>query len=114
MVKNTADLEGLELRIMLAKALGYTYTVVDAEYGIGARVLVQGHREYFRPEQDWAQGGPLINAHWRASTAWLIDQLGPNWRDNVDGNPGDLLVWFCRGIVGSHFGHEIECLQLDN
>ncbi|MCY1280719.1 hypothetical protein D9M68_19010 [compost metagenome] len=111
---NTTDLEGLALRIMLAKALCLTYTIVRAEYGIGPRVLVQGRREYFRPDQDWAQGGLLMDSHWRPATAWLIKQLGPNWRDNVDGKPGDLMIWFCRGIVGSHLGDEVECPQFDN
>ncbi|MNG16092.1 hypothetical protein D3C85_15240 [compost metagenome] len=104
---NVADLEGPSLRVMVAKALGYTYSVVRTEYGTGPRVLVEGHREYFRPDCDWAQGGRLIDNHWRDATAWLIDHLGPNWRDDVDGVPGSILVWFCRGIVGSVYGNVV-------
>jgi hypothetical protein len=104
----TTDLEDLPLRIMLAKALGYTFTVVPPEYGIGKRVMVAGHREYFRPDRDWAQCGVLIDKHWRETTSWLIEQLGPNWRDEVDGRAGSILVWFCRGIVGSVYGDEVN------
>lgn len=107
------DLEGPMLRAALATALDLKFTIVPPAYSVGNRILIEGGREYFRPDVHWPQGGPLIDTHWREATAWLIDQFGPNWRDEIDGLPGSILVWFCRAIVGSKFGDVVDVQHLE-
>lgn len=110
----TSELSGVQLRFMLALAIGRNPNIIGAEYGVGSRVLIEGERGYFRPDVDWSQLGALLDVYWRHSTSWLISHFGPNWRDNIDGTKGSIQIWFCRGIVGSHLGDEVECLQFDN
>lgn len=106
------DLEGPTLRAALATALELPFKIIPPEYSTGNRILVDGAREYFRPDVHWPQGGPLIDEHWRDATAWLIGEFGPNWRDRIDGLPGGILVWFCRAIVGAKSGDTVNVQQL--
>lgn len=101
-------LTGIGLRYALATALELTFTVRPPVYGLGYRILVTGEPDFFRPEISWVQGGPLVETHWRETTAWLSEHFGPNWRDRVDGKSGRLLFWLCRGIVGARLGDTVQ------
>lgn len=104
----TCDLKGSALRHALAQAHGQPFEVYPPTYGSGYRMAIRGHREFFRPESCWEQAGPIIDVHWQAITDWLTDSLGSDWRDHINGVPGDVLVWMMRGYVGSILGNTIE------
>lgn len=108
MIAKIETLAGPRLRHAVAAVLKKEFTVdKEPTYGVGHRILIKGDKEFFRPDVNWEQGGPLVDTHWRAITAWLIETLGPNWRDNIDGRRGDILVWFMRGLVGSVCGTHV-------
>jgi len=102
-----STLRGSALRYAMAQARGMPFTVHPPVYGSGHRILVEGDQGFFRADVDWKQAGPLIDRHWRTITTWLIEHLGPNWRDNVDGEPGDVLLWLARGYVGGLLGDTV-------
>jgi len=101
------ELIGASLRYALATALGLKFQVYTPTYGLGYRISCQGMSEFYRPDVDWLQGGPLVETHWREATAWLQDHLGPDWKDQIGSSRGALLRWLCRGIVGSRVGKTI-------
>ena len=102
-----SDLSGPLLRHAMAQARGEPFEVFPPVYGSGHRILVYKDRGFYRPDVSWEQAGPIIDRHWREITVWLTKQHGVNWRDAVDGKPGDILLWFCRGFVGSRLGDEV-------
>lgn len=102
-----AHLRGVCLRYFVAQALAYSFKLVEPTYGVGHRIHVQGAREYFRPDVDWTQLGPLLETHWREINAWLLDYFGPNWQQQVDGTTGALQRWFCIALVGAKLGNRV-------
>lgn len=105
----TAELTGVQLDYWVAKAAGMLFVHDRTDGGVTAQENVGGHVYNYRfaPSTDWSQGGLIIKREWRPITAWLIEKLGPNWRDGIDGFDAEILRWFMRGFVGSKFGDEV-------
>lgn len=101
--EQVAKLTGPELRLALACTLQLEHSVsFEPAYQVGARVLLKGKHEFFRPDQDWKQAGPLIETHWVAITKWLQRYFGHTWVGYVDRSKESVLVWFMRAIIGYH------------
>lgn len=113
LVKEVASLTGPELRLALASTLKLEYTIsIEPVYQVGARILLKGKHEFFRPDQDWKQAGPLIETHWVAITKWLQKHFGHTWVGYVDRSKESALTWFMRAIVG-YYNPELKDIHFE-
>lgn len=113
MRRKVNELKGPELRLALAHSLGLDYEIsIEPAYGVGSRILLKGKYEFFRPDQDWKQAGPLIEQHWVAITKWLHKHFGHTWVGYVDLSEDSVLTWFMRAIVG-HYNPLLEGIPFD-
>lgn len=111
--KLIAKLSGPKLRLALVHSLGLDYEIsIEPAYGVGSRVLLKGQCEFFRPDQDWKQAAPLIEANWSQIALWLQIYFGPTWVGYVDRSTDSVLVWFMRAIVG-HYNPTLTSVPFD-
>lgn len=101
--RTVETLKGPELRLALVSTLKLDYEIsIEPVYSVGARILLKGMFEFYRPDADWKQAGPLIETHWVVITKWLQKHFGHTWVGYVDHSNEEVLVWFMRAIVGYH------------
>lgn len=103
MEQSVVSLQGSALRYMLAKTLQMEPVIsCQPTYGVGIQVKVPKYREFFQPDKNWAQAGPLIEQHFASIGTWLERVLGEEWRFEIQASNDDALLWFMRAIVGYH------------
>lgn len=111
--RKVEQLSGAELRLALAVTLKMSYEIsIEPAYQVGARIRVGGTFEFFRPDKEWKQAGPLIEQHWVAITKWLYKHFGHTWVGYVDRSTDTVLVWFMRALVG-HYNPTLTGVPFD-
>lgn len=117
----TADLVGEPLNWSVAIVAGLNPFVSPAQYGVPARVFIQQEGMFpvrYKPDVDWAQGGPLIAQFQVALIPEALDgregtEMSGRWWADVYYDGGEqyttehcdtVLIAACRAIVATEFG----------